>query len=199
MSKFAVLILAAGSSSRMGVPKQLLKWKGTNLLQYCMNSVKDLNADTVLLVLGANSEAIRSKIDTNQVTVLVNEHWKNGLGNTIAFGVNHITTTLSDIENILIMLVDQPLIDSNFLKLLIKTHVRHKKKLTCTLYQEHQFGVPAIFNKNYFEELSQLNDDFGAKRILKKYVDKLSYVDGKNFNLDIDTIADYEALYKTHH
>ena len=83
MSKFAVLILAAGSSSRMGVPKQLLQWKGTNLLQYCINSVKDINADAIFLVLGANSEKIRSKIDTNQITVLYNHNWKKGLGSSI--------------------------------------------------------------------------------------------------------------------
>ena len=199
MSKLAVLILAAGSSSRMGVPKQLLKWKGTNLLQYCINSVKDLNADAVHLVLGANADKIRSKIKANQITILVNEHWKNGLGNTLAFGVNYITTTLPDIENILIMLADQPLIDSNYLKLLIKTHFQHKKKLTCTLYQEHQFGVPAIFNKKYFDELSQLDDDQGAKGLLKKHSSDVIALNGTNIITDMDTMFDYESLFKRHH
>lgn len=199
MSKLAVLILAAGNSSRMGVPKQLLKWKGTNLLQHTINTVSEVDADHIILVLGANFEKIKPNISTDQITVLYNKYWEKGLGNTIAFGIKYIKESLPNIENVIVLLADQPLVDSNYLNKMISIHNLISNKITCTLYKQGKFGVPAIFNRKYFEELSQLNQDNGAKNILKKYSEILSSVDGENFNLDIDTMEDYETLYKSHH
>ena len=199
MSKLAVLILAAGNSSRMGFPKQLLKWKGTNLLQHAINSVKDINADNIFLVLGANYEKVKSNIKADGITVLKNENWENGLGNSIAFGIKYIKESPLNIENVLILLADQPLIDAHYLKLLINTHNQAKREITCTLYNTNKFGVPVIFDKMYFEDLSQLNHDKGAKGLLEKYSDNLAYVDGKNVIVDIDTMTDYEKLYKRYH
>lgn len=199
MSKLAVLILAAGNASRMGFPKQLLKWKDTNLLQHAIDSVKDLNGDVVFLILGAHYEKIISEIDTNNITVLQNDHWKEGLGKSIAFGMNHINQSNLEIDHVLIVLADQPLIDIDYLKSLLEAYSKSKHKITCTLYHEDKFGVPAIFDKIYFKELSQLNHDKGAKRLLEKHRDSLSYVNGENVIVDIDTIDDYEKLYKIHH
>lgn len=199
MSKLAVLILAAGNASRMGFPKQLLRWKSTNLLQHSINSVKELNADFLFLVLGANYEKITSQIDTDDIAVLQNDHWKEGLGTSIAFGINHINLLHPEIDHVLIMLADQPLIDVQYLKSLLKTYSKSKHKITCTLYHENRFGVPAIFSKTYFEDLSRLNGDKGAKQMLEKYNDNLLYVDGKNVSVDVDTMIDYETLYKMHH
>ena len=199
MSKLAVLILAAGNSSRMGFPKQLLKWKDTTLLQYVINTVNEVEIDEKILVLGAHFENIKSNIDAGETMVLCNENWKKGLGNSIAFGIKYIKESLPYIDNVLIILADQPLIEFNFLNKMIEVHHLNRYKITCTLYQHNKLGVPAIFNNIYFNELSQLNQSNGAKSILKKYSDKLSYVDGGNFILDIDTIEDYEELYKQYH
>ncbi|WP_445957265.1 nucleotidyltransferase family protein [Yeosuana sp.] len=198
MSKLGVLILAAGNSSRMGVPKQLLKWKGTNLLQHTINVVNEVNSENVL-VLGANFEKIERNIKTDDIAVLFNENWKNGLGSSIVVGVNYIKESFPNIESVLIMLADQPLIDSNFLKELISIQSLNTNKIICTLYQNNRFGVPAIFNKTYFEDLLQLKDDKGAKELIQKYSNEVMSLNGINLTSDIDTLTDYEELYKKHH
>lgn len=198
MSKLAVLILAAGNSSRMGSPKQLLKWKNTTLLQHSINSVKAIN-DINILVLGANFEKIEPSIISDDIIILQNKHWQKGLGNSIAAGVQYVKKSLPNVDNILIVLGDQPLINSDYLKKMIGIHKLNREKLICTMYEKGRLGVPAIFNNSFFEELMQLNDDKGAKNILQKYSDRMLSVHGENLISDIDTIDDYELLYKKHH
>lgn len=198
MSKLAVLILAAGNSSRMGSPKQLLKWKNTTLLQHSINSVKAIN-DINILVLGANFEKIEPSIISDDIIILQNKHWQKGLGNSIAAGVQYVKESLPNVDNILIVLGDQPLINSDYLKKMIGIHKLNREKLICTMYEKGRLGVPAIFNNSFFEELLQLNDDKGAKNILQMYSDRMLSVHGENLISDIDTIDDYELLYKKHH
>ncbi|MFH6770108.1 nucleotidyltransferase family protein [Gaetbulibacter aquiaggeris] len=198
MSKLAVLILAAGNSSRMGVSKQLLKWKYTNLLQHTINTVNEVNSENIV-VLGANYSKIRSQIEDKNTHILCNKNWQKGLGSTISFGINYINNSLPHIDNVLIMLADQPLINADFLNQMIETQKLYQNKIICTLYQNEKLGVPAIFNNSFFEELLQLNNDMGAKNILQKYSDRILSVDGENLISDIDTIEDYEILYREHH
>lgn len=199
MSKLAVLLLAAGSSSRMGVPKQLLKWKNTTLLQHAINTVKHVDQDETLLVLGANFDDITSQIDTSETTVVYNENWEKGLGNSIACGMQYIKDSLPQMDSVLILLADQPLIDSNYLNKMIETHRLNPNSIICTSYQNKKLGVPAIFNKTDFEDLSQLNHDKGAREILNKQSEHILFLDGTHLISDIDTIEDYENLYKRFH
>ena len=198
MSKLAVLILAAGNSSRMGVSKQLLKWKEANLLQHAMNTVEKVSSQN-LVVLGANYSKIKSQIDDKNIRVLCNQNWQKGIGNSISFGINYIKESLPNIDNVLIMLADQPLIDADFLDQMIETHKLYPKKIICTLYQNERLGVPAIFNKIYFDDLMQLNNDKGAKELLKKYTIDVIAINGGVVIRDIDTLAEYEDLYKQYH
>ena len=198
MSKLVFLILAAGNSSRMGVSKQLLKWKEANLLQHAMNTVEKVSSQN-LVVLGANYSKIKSQIDDKNIRVLCNQNWQKGLGNSISFGIKYIKESLTNIDNVLIMLADQPLIDADFLEQMIETHKLYPKKIICTSYQNERLGVPAIFNKIYFDDLMQLNNDKGAKELLKKYTIDVIAINGGIVIRDIDTLAEYEDLYKQYH
>lgn len=192
-------MLAAGSSSRMGVPKQLLKWKNTTLLQHALTTVKHVDQDETILVLGAHFDDITSQIDTSETTVVYNEHWEKGLGNSIACGMKYIRKSLPNIDSVLILLADQPLIDASFLNDMIKIHHLNPNNMICTQYENNKMGVPALFNKIYFEELSQLNHDKGAKDLLKKHSKEVLFLNGTHLISDIDTMEDYENLYKRFH
>ena len=195
----AILVLAAGSSSRMGSPKQLLKWKHTTLIGHAIETVKQLDTLKAVVVLGANHDKIKPVVEQHKIEILVNEHWKSGLGNSIALGINSISASNINLDGVLIILADQPLIDSSYLNMLLKSFEIGKQQIIASVYNEHKLGVPVLFDKFYFEELSQLNDDKGAKGILQKYTNRVISVDAKELVSDIDTLEDYERLYNANH
>lgn len=194
-----VLILAAGGSSRLGRPKQLLKWRNSNLLQNAVNTATDSDASRTVLVLGAYFSEIILEIETNNVEVFKNETWKNGLGNSIAFGVKSVLEKYPETDGVLVMLADQPLIDRSYLNTLINSFEINKKQIIASTYVNKKYGVPVIFDKHYFKELISLNDDEGAKHIITKYI---SNVTSKKHDVlfgDIDTFDDYERLFLANH
>ncbi|NNK82237.1 MAG: nucleotidyltransferase family protein, partial [Flavobacteriaceae bacterium] len=195
----AILLLAAGNSSRLGQPKQLLKWKSSNLLQHAIDTVKKVQSDSVILVLGANYQKIISEINTNSVHVLNNKTWHNGLGNSIAFGVNYIEKTFPEIEAILISLADQPLITKSYLLQMISEFNICKKQIIGTANKNNRLGVPALFDKEYFEELMQLNNDEGAKHIIKNHLQVVRFIEASQMFSDIDTLEAYKKLYNANH
>ena len=102
-----ILILAAGSSTRMGQPKQLLPWKNSTLLGNTIETAKALTKN-ILVVLGAHAELIEEKLPKD-VNRIINIGWNSGMGSSIALGVQQLERALGP-ERILILLVDQPLI-----------------------------------------------------------------------------------------
>jgi molybdenum cofactor cytidylyltransferase len=194
----AILILAAGESSRMGTPKQLLKWKNTTLIGHAIATAQKAKASTIT-VLGANYEVIKAKINHDKVEILKNDNWELGLGNSIAFGVNNILKRDTNFDAILVMLADQPLIDSAYLNNMLEKYKKGMSQIIATSYKSKKQGVPVLFDAIYFKELSKLNDDKGAKVIIQKYSKNVSAINADNLVSDIDTLEDYERLYNASH
>lgn len=195
----AIIILAAGESYRMGTPKQLLKWNKTTLLGHAINTAEATNKIKTIVVLGANCELIKPKIKIHQVDIIENTNWDFGLGKSIAYGIAHIIKEDSNYDGALIMLADQPLIDSKYLNSMIAQFKTGKGQIVATAYNNGKQGVPVLFDKAYFQELSQLNDDKGAKSVLQKHSKYVSIINAEHDVSDIDTLEGYESLYKTNH
>jgi len=195
----AIVILAAGASSRMGSPKQLLQWKHTTLLGHAVETAKALNQTKISVVLGANFELIKSKINPVYIEILKNEDWETGLGKSIAIGVDPLLSIDINIDGVLIMLADQPLIDQSYLQRILDEFKPGTSQIIATAYKNNKQGVPVLFDRIYFEELSKLNDDKGAKVILRNHAEKVSIVNAQHDVSDIDTIEDYNALYRSNH
>jgi len=192
----ATLIMAAGSSSRMGTPKQLLSWRNTTLIENAIINVLQLKISKPIVVLGANSEQITPKIETYPIKIIHNPNWNSGLGNSIAFGVNYIQNNYK-VDGVLIILADQPLIDTSYLKGMIISYEAGKNQSIATQYHNGKLGVPALFDKYYFEELSAIDGDKGAKSILEKYSDQVITTQFETNIFDVDTKEDYKKL-KSH-
>jgi len=195
----ATLILAAGNSSRMGEPKQLLPWKNTFLLHHAIHTAIHLTNSKTFVVLGANHELIASKIDSINTEILYNENWKLGLGSSIAFGVQSIMRSNQKFDGVLIMLSDQPLIHSNYLDGLISLFKARNNQIIASVYKTKKLGVPAVFYLYYFKELSCLNQDEGAKKVITDHIDNVITVNANHLITDIDTKEDYETLYNANH
>jgi molybdenum cofactor cytidylyltransferase len=195
-SNIAVVILAAGASKRMGSPKQLLNWGDETLITHAIQKALMLNSEEVIVVLGANYELIKQGIQHFPITILNNKEWKFGLGKSIACASNYLKNQKENSEGMLIMLVDQPFITTSYLQELISHFSVNKNQIIATSYQKENYGVPALFDNHYFEQLSKLNDDFGAKYILKDNEIFIKALIPPVNNVDLDNKEDYEKLHK---
>lgn len=190
----AILLLAAGQSSRMGRHiKQLLAYKKTNLLSNALVVAKASSCDAIYLVLGANEEIIKAETDLSSFTIIHNQDWQRGLGSSIAAGLSSFDSKSLKHDAVLIMLADQPLIDSEYLNRIMYLWDAHTEKIITTQYKNRS-GVPAIFGKEHFGTLSKLDKDFGAKDLIASNKDKVMSVDPQGKAIDIDTWDAYQKL-----
>jgi len=180
----AVLILAAGTSSRLGEPKQLLKVGNETLIQVALKKALKISSN-VRVVLGHKSDEIINEIIDFPISIVVNSNYKEGMGNSISYGMSNFFES----ENVLIMLCDQPLIPVSHYKKLIKKSTENKNLIICSKYQ-NKFAVPSIFPKIYFKMLEGLKGDKGAKKILEENPLDFVLLEDK-YSMDIDTKKDY--------
>ncbi|PHQ28895.1 nucleotidyltransferase family protein [Leeuwenhoekiella nanhaiensis] len=192
MDKIAILILAAGSASRMGKVKQLLSYKHTTLLGYAIEQALKTPADAIYCVLGAGAEDIKNEI-RQPVKTIYNPNWEQGMGSSIAVGIQEIEKAGFDYA--LIMLADQPRIDAVFLTQLMGMATVHKNTLIASDYGSKN-GVPALFPKSFFDQLKTLDGDQGARQLLNSGNPKPLTLIAEDRVQDIDTPDDYSRLLK---
>lgn len=183
----AIIILAAGKSSRLGnITKQLLKYKGKTLLRRACQKALEVSTD-VFVVLGYQKEVCEEEIKDLDINILFNKNYEKGIGNSISYGIKHTI----NYDNTLIMLCDQPFITKKHLKSL-KNNIDNET-IIATLYEHSSSStVPAIFPKKYYENLLELNEDKGAKSIIKKEK-SINILLEKEKSVDIDTNEDIKT------
>lgn len=191
--KIATIILAAGESKRMNGIKQLLPWKDSTLLEHAINQSLQSSANDVYLVLGANMDKILKAVDTKKVNIIINDNWLLGMGTSIAAVIRFFRANQLDFDGILIRLIDQPLLDINYYNLLIDKYI-DSKNIIASSY-ESGYGVPAVFDKIYFEELLVLKSDKGAKSIINEHKEALIVVNSEGRTIDLDDRQTYLKYY----
>ncbi len=192
----AILIMAAGTSSRMKAIKQLLPWGDSTLMGNALNNARYSKATKVLTVLGAYQEEIQQATDFRHCETIYNPDWKMGLGNSIACGTKHLLGQDQVYGGIMVMLTDQPLIDDQYLNALIDNFSNSQHSIVATKYVD-RVGVPAIFGKIHFKALMELNSDHGAGEIIKTHPNDVMGIAADGKELDIDTLEEYERVKKS--
>lgn len=195
MINIAILVLAAGKSSRMKTPKQLVKVGVYLLLETVLLKAKAIISNHVYCVLGANSVLIRKEISSTNVHFIHNTNFKEGLSSSIACGVSHLETITTSYNAVLVLLGDQPAIEKIYLNEMIALFNEDQSKIIASNYGK-KFGVPAIFPESYFNELQKMSGDFGAKEILNNNSNVISLKKQTNF-IDIDTEEDLHNFRKS--
>ncbi|WP_145855635.1 nucleotidyltransferase family protein [Pedobacter suwonensis] len=188
-----IIILAAGSSSRLGKPKQLLDYNGKTLLQTVINEALATDCKPVIVVLGAYAQEIADQHRHNGINVVINQSWEEGMGSSIVAGLSTIVKNNSEIESIIIAVADQAFIKKRNFNNLIAKQKETGKKIIASSYNE-TIGTPVLFKKDYFEALLLLKGAEGAKNILKQYSEDLETVVFERGGIDIDTETDYNHL-----
>jgi molybdenum cofactor cytidylyltransferase len=190
-----VIILAAGASSRLGSPKQLLVYSGVTLLQHSIEAAQAADAVSVVVVLGANADLIKSEINNTTANVVVNPEWKEGMASTIRFGLQTLVKLNPDVEAVVLMVADQPFVTADLLNDLLELNKKEQRSIVASKYGT-TFGTPVLFTKRFFPELLELSGDVGAKSLVRKYLNETAFVPFPKGEIDIDTVEDYKNLSK---
>lgn len=191
--KIGVIILAAGSSSRLGYPKQLVEFRGIPLLQQSMEVAKSLKFEAKILVLGANAEEIEKAIDIRNFEVVYNKDWEEGMGTSIAKGTSEALQIEEELDHILMLVSDQPFVSKEKIQELMRVQLDSNKPATFSKYAG-EVGVPAIFSKEIFPELQELKKGQGAKKLILNNEISFETVKFEGGNFDVDTAEDVELL-----
>ncbi|MGF7078488.1 nucleotidyltransferase family protein [Mucilaginibacter sp. UYCu711] len=190
----ALIILAAGASSRLGFPKQTLLYKGKTLLEIAIEAGLKSKCRPVTVVLGSSADKIEPGIKNYNIDIIHNPDWQAGMGSSIALAIKEIQKN-EGVSQVVIMLCDQPFVTSRLIdSLLYKQQETNKKIIACT-YND-TIGVPVLFNRKLFDELTLLQGQEGAKKVLNAHPDDISTMPFEKGGVDIDTVGDYEALLR---
>jgi molybdenum cofactor cytidylyltransferase len=188
-----VVILAAGQSSRLGKPKQLLTLNGLTLLEKAASAALDLNSSPVLVVLGAYADDIKSNVQLQGVDIVVNEGWEEGMASSLRMGIEYMQQNHVNVDAILFLVCDQPYLHSALLKDLIALQKEKDLPIAASSYGG-KIGTPALFHQSTFSSLMLLKGDTGARKLLDERMNDVAVLHFEKGVYDIDTVEDYEQL-----
>ncbi len=190
--KTGVILLAAGSSSRLGRPKQLINYQGKTLLQHSIEAARHSAADDLIVVLGSNADLIQTHIESKEVSVLVHAHWKDGMSSSMQCGLRHLIET-RQVDQVVLMLCDQPFVHQGLLdQLMLDKQTSGKGIIACSY--AGTVGVPALFDQKYFSELLALKGTEGAKKVILNHQEDTFLVDFPLGSVDLDTEEDVQKF-----
>lgn len=191
-NRIAGLIIAAGESSRLNSPKQLLKWRGNYLINHIVNIAAKSAIHEIVVVLGSRFEKIKSIIHDKNVTILENKDWQYGMSSSIKAGISSLS---NEITGAFIILVDQPFITTNLFNTMTMRFNQTSANIIAPIVGRQQAN-PVLFRKQFFPKLLEISGDRGAKALLKENsVEWVEWQDSKLL-LDIDSEDDYLAALK---
>jgi molybdenum cofactor cytidylyltransferase len=186
------VILAAGVSSRMGEPKQLLRLGGKTLLEQVVDHAHSAAVDEIVVILGAFAENIRRQIDLSKIKVVINSSYQQGMGTSLGAGLAALDPA---INAALILLGDQPFVRPATLDRICGEYRRSHAQIVIPLYNGFR-GNPVLLARSVFPEVMALSGDVGCRAIFGNHLEGIVKlpVDDVGILLDIDSKADFEKV-----
>lgn len=188
----AIVILAAGKSLRLGQPKQLLPFKGKNLLTHVVQVARQVS-ENVFVVIGSDKKRMEAEIKNEAVDIVFNEIWEEGMASSIRCGLTAVTAKVQDLNSVIFMVCDQPFVTTGLLQNLIREKEKSGKNIVASAYAEIA-GTPVLFDKSVLPELMDLQGDIGARKIIVKNKNRVATIDFPLGKVDMDTAEDYKKL-----
>ena len=185
------VVLAAGASTRFGSPKQLVRVAGRPLLHSALARAADVAGSAVSVVLGAHAAELTPLLTHSQALIVINRDWREGIASSIRTGVLRLPPSCNAV---LLMLADQAAVTVEDLKRLVSAWRRQPDYIVAARYGMTT-GVPAVFPRSVFSDLTALRGDTGARALLQRNPDRVVRVPMASAAIDIDTPED---LLKIH-
>ncbi len=182
------VVLAAGSSSRLGFPKQLLELEGKSLLQRAVEAALTSQCRRAWVVLGSGAARLRPHLEGLPVEVLENREWREGMGSSVRLAAQRIAHRPDPPDAILFLTCDQPGVTSESLDRLLRA-ASGPPSIVAASYAG-TVGVPALFKRAHYPELARLSGARGAKPLLQKHADQVVGVRLPEAEADVDTPDD---------
>ena len=180
-SNTAAIILAAGASTRLGSPKQLVKLGQETLLERAVRVASEAGLSPIVVVLGAGAADILTACKLDAASIVINADWEEGMAASIVCGIAAVDGV---VDGAVVMACDQPAVTSAHLRELMKSGA-----VTASSYAGRR-GVPAYFPATAFEDLMELQGDVGARNLLKA-APTIELIHGE---IDVDTTAALEQV-----
>lgn len=193
MNNTGIIILAAGSSSRLGRPKQLLSYRDKPLIKRVTGEAHYAGLQPVIVITGANREQVSVSLQNEEVLLVYNERWAEGMGTGISAGAGQLIALNTNAEWVIIAVCDQPFVSASLFKAMMEKKRETGKGIIACAYAG-TIGTPVLFDRCHFDALQQLSGDEGAKSLLKKYNEDIATVPFAQGSTDIDTEEDYKNL-----
>jgi molybdenum cofactor cytidylyltransferase len=191
-SRFGAVILAAGMSSRMGEAKQLLRLGENTLLGQVLENVRSSGVKDIVLVLGHEAEKIRERISTENLSVVINESYQQGMGTSLRAGLAALPP---GVDAALVVLADQPFIRPRTLDLLMDQYMRSSAQIVIPTYEGFR-GNPVLLDRSVFSEVMALTGDIGCRAIFGNHLEGIvkQPVADIGILLDFDSKDDFELM-----
>jgi molybdenum cofactor cytidylyltransferase len=189
-SNVFAIVLAAGSASRFGSTKQLVELEGLSLVARAVKTANEVVADRTVVVVGHDAGAVARELQSTEGFVIVNDRYAEGLGTSLSRAVTTIRHVASAV---VVLLADQPGINSKHLQDLISAWNGDEHQIVATAFSETQ-GPPVLFPAACFDDLQGLKGDAGGKHLFSDSRFQLTTIAFEPAALDVDTPADLTQI-----
>lgn len=193
MAKTGIIILAAGNSSRLGRPKQLLPFRGKTLIAHVVTEALAADLAPAVVVTGAYHVELLEALNGLVVQVVYNPRWESGMASGIVAGMAKALVSAPDLKAVMVAVCDQPYITAELFRSMVSIHAGSAKGIVGCTYGE-TLGTPVLFGERYFTELSALSGEGGAKQLVRRFAGDVAMVPFPKGEIDIDTEEDLDHL-----
>jgi molybdenum cofactor cytidylyltransferase len=187
--RFGAIILAAGASTRMGAPKQLIELAGKPLVVRAAEAALASPAWPVVVVLGAHAEQVRPVLARLPVLVAENPAWAEGMASSIRAGIDMLRQFSRALDAAVIALCDQPGFSAAVIDQLVAAQRSTGRGIVAARYSGRQ-GAPALFLREHFPALAALTGEEGARALLNDDPGRVAAVELPGLALDLDRPED---------
>lgn len=189
----AAVVLAAGASTRLGKPKQLIEVEGESLLRRTARLATEAGCAPVFVVLGCEVEQMRAELVGLDATAVVNQQWNEGMSSSLRCGMEALCAMETQPAGVLLLVCDQPRLTVEHLRKLLAEQGRRETRITASEYGG-RMGVPGVFGVSFFGELLAVEGDRGAREVIQAHANAVRTVVWPDGAIDVDKPGDLADL-----